>query len=37
FLDTTRAMLKERFGIGHATLQVELSGAEAGDAEARGC
>jgi cobalt-zinc-cadmium efflux system protein len=37
FLGTTRAMLKERFGIGHATLQVELSGAEAGDAEARGC
>ncbi|MDX5983631.1 cation diffusion facilitator family transporter [Sphingomonas echinoides] len=37
FLDTTRAMLKERFGIGHATLQVELSGAETGDAEARGC
>jgi len=37
FLDTTRAMLKERFGIGHATLQVELSGAEAGDAEVRGC
>ena len=37
FLDTTRAMLKGRFGIGHATLQVELSGAEAGDAEVRGC
>lgn len=37
FLDTARAMLKGRFGIGHATLQVELSGAEAGDAEVRGC
>ena len=28
FLDQARAMLKDRFGIGHATLQVELDGAE---------
>jgi cobalt-zinc-cadmium efflux system protein len=37
FLDTTRAMLKSRFGIGHVTLQVELSEVAAGDAERRGC
>lgn len=37
FLDDARAMLKQRFGIGHATLQVELSGAEAGDGVLRGC
>ncbi|MEG3177360.1 cation diffusion facilitator family transporter [Sphingomonas sp. RB3P16] len=29
FLDAARAMLKEQFGIGHATLQVELAGADA--------
>lgn len=29
FLDRARALLKERFGIGHATLQVELEGADA--------
>ena len=28
FLDHARGMLKERFGIGHATLQVELAGGE---------
>ena len=37
FLDDARAMLKDRFGIGHATLQVELVGAE-GPAPAKlGC
>lgn len=29
FLDSARAMLKDHFGIGHATLQVELVGADA--------
>lgn len=28
FLDRAQAMLEERFGIGHATLQVEVAGAE---------
>ena len=28
FLDGARGMLKDRFGIGHATLQVELAGAD---------
>ncbi|PTS86823.1 cation transporter [Sphingomonas sp. HMWF008] len=28
FLDDARAMLQDRFGIGHATLQVELAGGE---------
>lgn len=28
FLENARAMLKDRFGIGHATLQVELAGGE---------
>ncbi|TPG56141.1 cation diffusion facilitator family transporter [Sphingomonas glacialis] len=36
FLDSARAMLKKRFGIGHATLQVELVGAEAQTAKS-GC
>lgn len=34
FLETARTMLKKRFGIGHATLQVELAGE---DAVAVGC
>ncbi|WP_010183580.1 cation diffusion facilitator family transporter [Sphingomonas sp. PAMC 26605] len=29
FLEQARGMLKQRFGIGHATLQVELAGADA--------
>ena len=37
FLDAARAMLKQRFGIGHATLQVEMAGAEAPVAAKVGC
>ena len=36
FLDSARAMLKTHFGIGHATLQVELVGADAPEAKV-GC
>ncbi len=37
FLDEAQAMLKTRFGIGHATLQVELAGTEAPKAAKMGC
>ena len=37
FLQAARAMLKDRFGIGHATLQVEMAGAEAPAPARMGC
>ena len=37
FLDTARGMLEHRFGIGHATLQVEVTGAETPVAAKVGC
>ncbi len=37
FLDSARGMLKDRFGIGHATLQVELAGDDAAAVVEVGC